>query len=84
MQAPQLAAANAGVLSVAQYDWRQPFPLTHAEIASLGRDRPAFDFIVATDVLFSEEIVPLLVAVLLSLCDETTQVPDSPLISNFP
>ena len=42
-------AAAGGTLRIAQYDWRQPFPLGPTAISALGRGRPAFDFIVATE-----------------------------------
>ena len=84
VQVLQLLQANvaankavAGSARVVQFDWRGTFPLGAEEVAVLSdrqRDAPGtFDFIVATDILFSPDLVPSLVASLDSLCSCETE-----------
>ena len=62
---------------VVQFDWRKQFPISAAEVTALSSARRsaadgggaavAFDYIVASDVLFSPELVDDLAAVLTAL-----------------
>ena len=86
--AMRIADAGGGPLHVAKFDWRQPFPIRREDVTALSQKRAAadvlnatapssggyFDFVVGTDILFSEEAVPLVVGVLALVCDNTTRV----------
>lgn len=88
--ATRIAEAGGGPLHVAKFDWRQPFPISREDVTALSQKRAAasadalqetapssggyFDFVVGTDILFSEEAVPLVVGVLALVCDSTTRV----------
>jgi hypothetical protein len=62
---------------VVQFDWRKQFPISAAEVTALSSARRSaadgggaagvFDYIVASDVLFSPELVDDLAAVLTAL-----------------
>eukprot|EP01043_Picozoa_sp_COSAG02_P033796 COSAG02_NODE_2325_length_9132_cov_16.589752_5_plen_252_part_00 len=86
--AARIAEAGGGPLHVAKYDWRQQFPIscddvdalsqrrteTSSAVRSTTRSSGCFDFVVGTDILFSADVVPLVVGVLGAVCDNATHV----------
>jgi predicted nicotinamide N-methyase len=86
--ATRIAEAGGGPLYVAKFDWRQPFPISRENVTALSQKRAVagavlhgttsnsgcFDFVVGTDILFSADVVPLVVGVLAAVCDNATRV----------
>lgn len=85
----RIKEAGGGPVYVMEFDWRRALPISREDVIALSHrrasattvsvadpnlSRACFDFVVGTDILFSADVVPLLVGVLTAVCDDATQV----------